>query len=53
MVRKKLSEKSTKSPSTPLLIKRQLRQEAGFGCCKCGKPIIQYHYIIPYTQISL
>lgn len=31
----------------PLPVKRQLRQEAGFGCCVCGLPIIQYHHIIP------
>jgi len=30
----------------PDLLKRQVRQEAGFGCCKCGFPIIDYHHII-------
>lgn len=30
----------------PEPIKRQVRQEAGFGCCKCGFPIIQYHHIV-------
>ena len=30
----------------PEPIKRQVRQEAGFGCCKCGNPIIQYHHIV-------
>lgn len=34
---------------TPGPIARQLRQEAGFGCCKCGHPIIQYHHIVPYS----
>lgn len=34
----------------PLSVKRQLRQEAGFGCCKCGRPIIEYHHIVPYTK---
>lgn len=29
----------------PELIRRKVRQEAGFGCCKCGFPIIQYHHI--------
>jgi len=28
-------------------VKRRLRQEAGFGCCKCGVPVFQYHHIIP------
>lgn len=26
--------------------KRQLRREAGFGCCKCGNPIFEYHHIV-------
>lgn len=34
----------------PLPVKRKLRQEAGFGCCKCGRPIIEYHHIIPYSN---
>lgn len=34
----------------PAEIKRQLRQEAGFGCCKCGRPIVEYHHIVPYTK---
>lgn len=29
----------------PESIKRQLRQEAGFGCCICGNPVFQYHHI--------
>ena len=33
--------------STPLPVKRRLRQEAFFGCCVCGLPILQYHHIIP------
>jgi hypothetical protein len=28
-------------------VKRRLRQEAGFGCCRCGLPVFQYHHIIP------
>jgi hypothetical protein len=35
-------------PPVPDPVKRLLRQEAGFGCCKCGYPIYQYHHIIPY-----
>jgi hypothetical protein len=34
----------------PALIARQLRQEAGFGCCKCGCPILQYHHIVPWSE---
>src|SRR5215213_8099162 len=29
---------------------RLLRQEAGYGCCACGHPILQYHHIVPYTD---
>jgi hypothetical protein len=29
---------------------RQLRREAGFGCCVCGNPIIQYHHIIEWSK---
>ena len=34
----------------PEPIKRQVRQEAGFGCCKCGFPIIEYHHLIRDSQ---
>ncbi len=30
----------------PEPVKLRLRQEAGFGCCFCGNPIIQYHHIV-------
>lgn len=36
----------TREPPAP--VKRQLRQEAGFGCCICGHPIYQYHHIRPF-----
>jgi hypothetical protein len=36
----------------PLPLKRALRQEAGFGCCFCGNPILQYHHIIQYAESS-
>jgi len=35
-------------PSIPSDVRLILRQESGFGCCKCGNPIIQYHHIIPW-----
>lgn len=35
---------------TPAPVARQLRQESGFGCCKCGHPILQYHHIVPYAD---
>ena len=38
-----------KRPPTPDPIKRILRQEAGFGCCKCGLPILDYHHIVEYA----
>lgn len=31
----------------PESVKLTLRKEAGFGCCSCGCPILQYHHIIP------
>ena len=30
----------------PDSVKREVRQDAGFGCCKCGQPIVQYHHIV-------
>lgn len=39
------AEKEDRS-AIPGFIKRQVRQEAGFGCCKCGNPIFEYHHII-------
>jgi hypothetical protein len=36
-------------PSTPDPVARQLRQEAGFGCCVCGNPILQYHHIVEWA----
>ena len=38
-----------KRPETPSDVRRQLRQEAGFGCCVCGHPFIQFHHIIPWA----
>ena len=34
----------------PEPIKRVVRQESGFGCCKCGKPIYQYHHIVRKSE---
>lgn len=33
----------------PLPIRRSLRQEAGFGCCFCGHPFIEYHHIVDFA----
>lgn len=33
----------------PNPVKRQLRQSAGFGCCVCGNPFVEYHHIKPYS----
>jgi hypothetical protein len=40
----------TARKAIPLPVARRLRQESGFGCCKCGLPIIEYHHIQPYTS---
>ncbi len=37
-------------PPTPLAVERQLRQESGFGCARCGHPYIEYHHIIPFAE---
>jgi hypothetical protein len=34
----------------PAEVARQLRQEAGFGCCICGNPIFQYHHIVRWAD---
>jgi hypothetical protein len=44
------SEDRASRPATPAAVKRQLRQEAGFGCCNCGVPIIEYHHIVPFAE---
>jgi len=45
-----LSVKSNRRSSTPPDVKLILRKESGFGCCKCGSPIIIYHHIIPWEE---
>lgn len=39
-------------PNIPDPMKRQLRQEAYFGCVKCGCPIIEYHHIEPWSKVK-
>lgn len=34
----------------PADIRRQLRQESGFGCCVCGTPFVEYHHIVPWSE---
>jgi hypothetical protein len=38
------------SRNTPAAVARLLRQEAGFGCCVCGTPILQYHHIVEWAD---
>lgn len=38
------------SREIPQTTKRLLRQEAGFGCCVCGHPFIEYHHIVPFSE---
>ncbi|PCJ05934.1 MAG: hypothetical protein COB16_14725 [Rhodobacteraceae bacterium] len=35
----------------PLPIRVQLRKEAYFGCVECGNPILDYHHIIPWSEV--
>jgi hypothetical protein len=37
-------------PPRPPDVERRLRREAGYGCCKCGLPIFDYHHIVPYHE---
>jgi hypothetical protein len=36
----------------PAKIKRELRQEVNFGCAVCGAPLLEYHHIVPYSEIE-
>jgi hypothetical protein len=38
------------SRSPPAEVQRTLRQEAGFGCCRCGYPFYQYHHIVSWHE---
>jgi hypothetical protein len=37
-------------PPTPSDVQQILRNEAFFGCCRCGFPVYQYHHIVPYER---
>ena len=37
-------------PSVPNEVRRELRQESGFGCCNCGHPFVQFHHIVPWSE---
>ena len=41
---------SPKRTAAPAEVQRILRQEAGFGCCRCGYPFFQYHHIVPWHE---
>ena len=34
------------------MTRRTLRQQAGFGCASCGCPVIEYHHIIPFSEVK-
>lgn len=36
----------------PAKVKRELRQEVNFGCAICGAPLVEYHHIIPYSEVE-
>ena len=40
---------STRCRTAPASVRRQLRQEAGFGCAICGNPLIESAHIIEYS----
>lgn len=35
----------------PNQIKREVRQRCYFGCVHCGNPLIDYHHIIPWSEV--
>jgi hypothetical protein len=39
-------------PAIPSDIALRLRQEAGFGCCKCGYPFYEYHHIVEFSRAA-
>ena len=39
---------SESRPPTPPDVARELRRRSGFGCCRCGLPVVQYHHIVPW-----
>jgi hypothetical protein len=41
---------SSARPRIPAPVARELRREAGFGCCCCGNPILQYHHIVEWAD---
>jgi hypothetical protein len=44
------AETTPMSRKTPPAVARELRKEAGFGCCECGSPILQYHHIVEWAE---
>ena len=36
----------------PAEIRRSVRQNAFFGCAACGCPVIEYHHIVPFSEIQ-
>lgn len=41
-----------KRPEIPEPLKRQIRQECGFGCAICGMPIFDYEHIIDWAIVK-
>ncbi|MFR7391896.1 MAG: HNH endonuclease signature motif containing protein [Anaerostipes hadrus] len=40
-------------PPIPEAMKRKVRQEAYFGCVKCGCPgVLRYHHIEPWSKVK-
>lgn len=47
-----ISNKLPPRSPIPEEVKREVRQQAGFGCCKCGFPITQYHHVVERSEDS-
>src|SRR6478736_3330840 len=50
-MRRKGGQASMVPRDIPSSIRRRLRQDAGFGCCVCGHPFIEYHHIVEFSKV--
>ncbi len=39
-------------PAIPVEVKRAIRQQCGYGCAFCGKPLYTYEHILPWAEVQ-
>lgn len=39
------------SRKIPNQLKREVRKKSYYGCVHCGNPLIQYHHVIPFSEV--